>query len=479
MHTQWILALHEGISLTRQADGTAALLGPGSQLVLRGFEPALLAAVKRLVFPGERLAALLEGLARDANVESRARFLYYLHTFARRGFLQIAVGDVGQPLATLWPTSPTFALAPAGPEERTWVLSRFAYLHRIGREMVLETPMCAARVVLNDPRAAALVHALADPLSADEVAHRLTSFPPESLAPMLSLLSRAGFLVAAEHDGQPAEDERGELRHWEFHDLLFHARNREGRHDGPFGNTYRLAGSSSMPPAVKPPMAAETLDLVRPDRKTIEASDPPLARVMEQRRSLREYAEQPLSAAQLGELLYRTVAVREYRAYDALTPAGTMGVEVTVRPYPSGGALYPLEVYPVIQACTGLEAGLYHYDAAQHRLARLSPLTPEAQELLARAAAATTIPASAMQVLLVFTARFERVAWKYSGIGYALILKDLGGLFQNLYLAATAMGLAPCAIGGGDADLFARATGLDYYAEGSVGEFAVGSKKEA
>jgi len=91
MHTQWILALHEGISLTRQADGTAALLGPGSQLVLRGFEPALLAAVKRLVFPGERLAALLEGLARDANVESRARFLYYLHTFARRGFLQIAV----------------------------------------------------------------------------------------------------------------------------------------------------------------------------------------------------------------------------------------------------------------------------------------------------------------------------------------------------------------------------------------------------
>ena len=58
-----------------------------------------------------------------------------------------------------------------------------------------------------------------------------------------------------------------------------------------------------------------------------------------------------------------------------------------------------------------------------------------------------------------------------------VILKDLGGLFQNMYLAATAMGLAPCAIGIGNSDLFARATGIDYYAEGSVGEFVLGSRK--
>jgi oxazoline/thiazoline dehydrogenase len=44
-------------------------------------------------------------------------------------------------------------------------------------------------------------------------------------------------------------------------------------------------------------------------------------------------------------------------------------------------------------------------------------------------------------------------------------------LYQTIYLAATAMGLAPCAIGGADADLFARAAGTDYYAETSVGEF--------
>jgi hypothetical protein len=44
-----------------------------------------------------------------------------------------------------------------------------------------------------------------------------------------------------------------------------------------------------------------------------------------------------------------------------------------------------------------------------------------------------------------------------------------------MYLAATAMNLAPCALGCGDSDLFARAAGTDYYVETSVGEFLLGS----
>ena len=78
-------------------------------------------------------------------------------------------------------------------------------------------------------------------------------------------------------------------------------------------------------------------------------------------------------------------------------------------------------------------------------------------------------------MLLIVSARFARVAWKYESIAYALTLKHVGVLYQTMYLAATAMGLAPCGIGAGDADLFARAVGSDYYAETSVGEFLLGS----
>jgi SagB-type dehydrogenase family enzyme len=78
-------------------------------------------------------------------------------------------------------------------------------------------------------------------------------------------------------------------------------------------------------------------------------------------------------------------------------------------------------------------------------------------------------------VVIGITARFQRVSWKYQGVAYALILKQVGVLYQTLYLVATAMGLGPCGVGGGPADLLARAIGADYQVESAVGEFMLGS----
>lgn len=146
-----------------------------------------------------------------------------------------------------------------------------------------------------------------------------------------------------------------------------------------------------------------------------------------------------------------------------------------MRPYPAGGTLYELDVYVAIAACGGLSPGLYRYDGVGHRLVRRAGRTAEVDRLLADAARATGLPATEPQVLLVLAARMPRVAWKYTGLAYALVLKDVGVIFQTMYLAATAMGLAPCAVGLGDSDLFAQAAGVDYYTETSVGEFLLGS----
>jgi SagB-type dehydrogenase family enzyme len=83
---------------------------------------------------------------------------------------------------------------------------------------------------------------------------------------------------------------------------------------------------------------------------------------------------------------------------------------------------------------------------------------------------------SAQQVQLVFTARFDRINRRYEGNAYALILQEVGALYQTMYLVATAMGLAPCAVGGGNADAFARVIGADPLEEASVGAFVVGSR---
>jgi SagB-type dehydrogenase family enzyme len=168
---------------------------------------------------------------------------------------------------------------------------------------------------------------------------------------------------------------------------------------------------------------------------------------------------------------------RKGREVDLPTPSGPVRMEFLSRPYPSGGALYELEFYVAVQSCDGLAAGLYYHDGQQHRLARLRERTAEVDQLLADAAASAGIAAERVQVLLILAARFPRLTWKYASIAYALILKHGGVVYQTMYLTATAMNLAPCALGGGDADLFARAAGTNYYEETSVGEFLLGSLK--
>ena len=52
----------------------------------------------------------------------------------------------------------------------------------------------------------------------------------------------------------------------------------------------------------------------------------------------------------------------------------------------------------------------------------------------------------------------------------------VGALYQTMYLVGTAMGLAPCGLGGGHSDLFTQAAGTNYLEETSVGEFILGSR---
>jgi oxazoline/thiazoline dehydrogenase len=199
--------------------------------------------------------------------------------------------------------------------------------------------------------------------------------------------------------------------------------------------------------------------------------------VMERRRSAREAPASPITARELGELLFRSARVR--RVYPAMRLDGNDAPsfareEVTDRPYPSGGSCYELEIYPVVRRCDGIAPGLYHYCPNEHRLELVAGETAEVRDLLAmgRPWQAEELP----EVLLVIAARFQRVGWRYESVAYSLMLKHTGVLYQTLYLAAAAMDLSPCAIGGGDSDLFARAAGLDYYVETSVGEFAIGGR---
>jgi SagB-type dehydrogenase family enzyme len=334
--------------------------------------------------------------------------------------------------------------------------------------MLLESPLSHARVVLHDWRGTALAAALVKAHDGLTVATSIPGVSGEETAGFLRLLSGVGMLSQVEEDGRPAEDDHPALALWEFPDLLFHTRSRQGRHANPHGGTYRFEGRLSPLPAVKPRMSEDVVSLARPDLGQLMTEDMPLTAVLEQRRSVRAYGEKPITAEQLGHFLYRTFRLKR------LLPTDKQ--ELCSRPYPSGGAIYELELYAAVRECNGLAPGLYHYDPAGHQLGKLTERTPLVDGLL-RGAWWSNGGQCVPQVLLVLAARFPRMMWKYQGMAYAAILKHVGVVYQTMYLVATAMGLAPCALGSGNSDVFAQAAGPDYYAETSVGEFMLGSRR--
>jgi SagB-type dehydrogenase family enzyme len=186
--------------------------------------------------------------------------------------------------------------------------------------------------------------------------------------------------------------------------------------------------------------------------------------------------QHPVTLSQIGEFLYRATGVRRLATRD--------GVDLLTGPNPSGGALDALEFYLAVRLASGLEPGLYRYDRFDHRLEQVSGSTAPVRRLIGAAQHATggpqdSAPTFPPQVVVLVSARFGRVGWTYETLTYSLILKQVGVVFQTMYCVATAMTLAPCALGAGDLAAFAEATGLDPLSEGTVGEFIIGSRLDS
>ena len=493
------LRLRPGLRLSEQSsgDGSVAIVGAGETelpggrqveggsegasdpLTIHGPGPGARAALERLAAAGGSRQELL-AVAVDAGGHAAAAELFgLLGELAQAELLCLLAEEQGRPLALAIPaTAEALLRVREGEPPAAGRLSRHCCLRREGAALVLEAATDDLGVELLDVEAVVVLHHLArawSPAAGSRAAARV-----------YELLWRAGMVepeheVEALRDGASSRDSTSSdsgvaVESWEWHDLVFHARSRSLGRRRPYGGTYLRSAEQETLPAVreqpsgpKVALARPDISLGRPDFAAVEAGEPSFTAVLESRRSERRFGDPPIDAAQLGELLFRAARVRRRFASEH--------DEVSSRPYPGGGALYELEIYPVVDRCTGLDTGLYHYCPLRHELTQLAGRTRPVEALLD--SAARTAGSGRPQVLLVLAARFGRVFRKYSAIGYATILKDVGVLDQTLSLVAAAMGLAACALGGGSGRRFAEATGNDPLVEGSVGELIVGSRPDS
>jgi len=147
------------------------------------------------------------------------------------------------------------------------------------------------------------------------------------------------------------------------------------------------------------------------------------------RRSVREFASEPLELWQISQL--------------AWAAQGVTGPDLH-RTAPSAGALYPLELYVAAGRVNGLPPGLYSYNFREHAL-DLWGQDDKQRELFEAALSQSSI----LQAAAVFavSALYKRTTAKYGERGIRYVHMEAGHAAQNLLLQAAALGLGAVILG--------------------------------
>jgi SagB-type dehydrogenase family enzyme len=164
----------------------------------------------------------------------------------------------------------------------------------------------------------------------------------------------------------------------------------------------------------------------------------PIEKLLIKRRSMRNFIDKNIEKHQLSSIL-------KYSAGITTTFHDSNNNNISFRAYPSGGALYPLEIYLMSYKVHNLEKGLYHYNASGHYLEKigLGFGKDELKEIVF-----TDGMEHNVSVVFFITSIFYRNMVKYGERGYRIILIEVGHLAQNIILTSIANKLNVCPIAG-------------------------------
>ncbi len=165
----------------------------------------------------------------------------------------------------------------------------------------------------------------------------------------------------------------------------------------------------------------------------------PLLHLIANRRTKRLYKDYKISTVELYKILHYSYGI-------------TGGAKVRgkneiwhYRAVPSGGALYPLELYVYINKAS-IKTGLYHYRPDSDSLEfidenmKIEQLKPNI--------ACGNINMEECSCIIFITSLFQRSMIKYAERGYRFILQEVGAVCQNISLICESLKLGSCILGG-------------------------------
>ena len=163
-----------------------------------------------------------------------------------------------------------------------------------------------------------------------------------------------------------------------------------------------------------------------------------LFKILTNRRSKRDFKKVECSLDKFSALLKFAIGENAETVYDD-------GVKWNFRYYPSGGGLYPIDVYIVVYNVEDLKKGIYHYNPKKHSLSKLS----NSYTLKAVEASLPTLEKEIQtcSFFIILTSEMSRMSFKYQERAYRFALIECGHISQNLLLCATALELNAFPVG--------------------------------
>ena len=149
--------------------------------------------------------------------------------------------------------------------------------------------------------------------------------------------------------------------------------------------------------------------------------------ILEKRRSCRSFSDKKLTLKQVGNLCHYAYFIKDHVV-------------------PSGGALYPLRIYMLVEKDQdGFKAGYYEYDVENDTLILFNSEVDEEQ--LKYCFNQEEMPFGS-SVQIVIAADLKRQPFKYANRGYMLTQVEVGHVAENISLYCAEQGLGACEMGG-------------------------------
>ncbi len=171
-----------------------------------------------------------------------------------------------------------------------------------------------------------------------------------------------------------------------------------------------------------------------------------LERCLAMRRSIRSLSGIALALPDLAQLLWAGQGVSD---------------RAGLRTSPSAGALYPLELYAVVETVSDLEPGSYRYISASHELTGVI----EGEQLKRVADAARQDWIAGAAAAIVVSAVYSRTTATYGQRGITYVHMEAGHAAQNILLQAVALGLGGTVVGAFDGERVGAAAGIEHGAD--------------